>query len=83
MPAGVLPGTKGYSGSDLKALCAEAAMGPVRELGLDVVRSHVGDLRGLTLEDFAAAVQVIKPSVGRDDRGRLEEWSRRFGTHGA
>ena len=42
--------TDGFSGSDLKQLCADAAMGPVRQLG-----SRIKDVRP---EDVSAATTL-------------------------
>lgn len=71
--------TDGYSGSDLAALCKEAAMLPIRELGPAVATASADSVRPILLRDFEAAVHAIKPSVSRDQLQRFLEWTRDFG----
>jgi SpoVK/Ycf46/Vps4 family AAA+-type ATPase len=40
--------TKGYSGADLKSLCAEAAMIPLRSI-VDIENVDIDNIRPLTL----------------------------------
>ncbi|KAF8627417.1 hypothetical protein AX17_006232 [Amanita inopinata Kibby_2008] len=76
--------TEGFSGSDLKELCRNAAMVPVREF----VRSASVDqetlakgqlegfnLRSLSIEDFFAqdGASNLPPIVMEDDRSRLDK----------
>lgn len=68
-----------YSASDLKALCHEAAMGPLREHGGSIATVRASRLRPVMMQDFAAAVQVIRPSVTRQQVQQLEAWSQGFG----
>ena len=51
--------TSGYSASDLTALCREAALGPVRELGAAIANVSVDKIRPVKLADFGDALQVI------------------------
>lgn len=45
--------TEGYSGSDLSAMCKEAAMGPVRELGPAMLKTvRADDMRPICFDDF-------------------------------
>ncbi|CAM9609533.1 unnamed protein product [Ectocarpus sp. 6 AP-2014] len=69
--------TEGYSGSDLKQLCKEAAMQPIRaDLGTRVRTVAVKDVRGINLDDFRAALPKVLPSVSRKTVERYEEWNR-------
>jgi spastin len=43
----VVAATEGYSGSDLAAVCKEAAMGPIRELGAALRTVKAEDVRPL------------------------------------
>jgi spastin len=73
--------TEGYSGSDLTALCREAAMAPLRELKPEALaRVEAGRVRALRLRDFDTARTRIRPSVARESLTELEAWSRRFGS---
>jgi hypothetical protein len=56
--AQVVAATSGYSASDLTALCREAALGPVRELGAAIASVSLDRIRPLRLDDFADALQV-------------------------
>eukprot|EP00903_Cladosiphon_okamuranus_P015055 g13928.t1 len=68
--------TDGYSGSDLKELCKEAAMQPIRDLGKRVRTVAAKDVRGINLGDFRAALPKVLPSVSKKTVERYEEWNR-------
>ncbi|XP_042050389.1 spastin-like [Salvia splendens] len=73
--------TDGYSGSDLQALCEEAAMMPIRELGADILTVQANQVRRLRYGDFRKAMTVIKPSLQRSKWAELERWNREFGSN--
>jgi spastin len=73
--------TEGYSGSDLRALCEEAAMMPIRELGpQNILTIKANQLRPLKYEDFKKAMTVIRPSLQKSKWDELEKWNEEFGS---
>eukprot|EP00929_Paragymnodinium_shiwhaense_P094037 TRINITY_DN54407_c0_g1_i1.p1 TRINITY_DN54407_c0_g1~~TRINITY_DN54407_c0_g1_i1.p1 ORF type:complete len:678 (+),score=112.89 TRINITY_DN54407_c0_g1_i1:75-2036(+) len=82
--------TVDFSGSDLKTLLQEAAMGPVRDaaLGLrkrsaDVQPEALGGPRDISLQDFAAALKRVRPSFDKDQETRHRAFNDEHGTcHG-
>jgi spastin len=72
--------TDGYSGSDLHALCQEAAMVPIRELGGRVNTIKRNEVRQLRYSDFKIALNDIRPSVSRDQLQKFEQWNQQFGS---
>uniref|UniRef100_A0A0D9WLC8 microtubule-severing ATPase n=1 Tax=Leersia perrieri TaxID=77586 RepID=A0A0D9WLC8_9ORYZ len=73
--------TEGYSGSDLRALCEEAAMMPIRELGpQNILTIKANQLRPLKYEDFKKAMTVIRPSLQKSRWDELEKWNEEFGS---
>ena len=76
--------TKGFSGADIKALCTEAAMGPIRELA----RNAQGDLRAVQSIDvprismlhFEAALEAVRPTVSERELTRYIDWNKTFGS---
>ncbi|KAL5058417.1 hypothetical protein RYX36_030021 [Vicia faba] len=73
--------TEGYSGSDLQALCEEAAMMPIRELGPNILTVKANQVRGLRYEDFKKAMSVIRPSLNKSKWEELERWNEEFGSN--
>ncbi|XP_016198872.1 spastin [Arachis ipaensis] len=73
--------TEGYSGSDLQALCEEAAMMPIRELGSNILTVNANQVRGLTYNDFKMAMTVIRPSLKKSKWEELERWNEEFGSN--
>jgi len=76
----VVSQTDGYSASDLTALCKEASMVAIRELGSDIARVRRGRLRPVRNDDFAEALKVIKPSVNTSALQTFDDFTRDFGT---
>ncbi|XP_021756225.1 spastin-like [Chenopodium quinoa] len=72
--------TEGYSGSDLQALCEEAAMMPIRELGPNILTVKANQVRPLRYEDFQNAMTVIRPSLSKSRWEELERWNKEFGS---
>lgn len=72
--------TDGYSGSDLAALCREAAMAPIRELGEAVSTVKADKVRKINLEDIENALSVIRPSVNRRQLAVYENWTQEYGS---
>ena len=73
--------TEGYSGSDMRALCAEAAMGPMRSVGAAFLQGAKEDqLRSIDVGDFCEAASQIRASVSDRDLQMYVEWNRTYGT---
>lgn len=76
--------TDGYSGADIRNLCTEAAMGPIRQLAQ---RSR-GNLNNITAEDvppvtfshFEMALETVTPTVSQADLKRYLEWNSLYGS---
>ncbi|CAK9145816.1 unnamed protein product [Ilex paraguariensis] len=73
--------TDGYSGSDLQALCEEAAMMPIRELGANILTVNANQVRKLRYCDFQKAMTVIRPSVQKSKWQEVEQWNQEFGSN--
>ncbi|GMH21677.1 hypothetical protein Nepgr_023519 [Nepenthes gracilis] len=73
--------TDGYSGSDLQAMCEEAAMVPIRELGAKILTVKANQVRPLRYDDFRKAMSVIRPSLQKSRWEELERWNEEFGSN--
>jgi len=71
--------TDSYSGSDLTALCKEAALLPIRELGTNIMGVDAASVRPLTAADFKKAITQIRPSVSKDSLETYVEWNKMYG----
>ena len=69
----------GYSGSDLAAVCKDAAMGPIRELGSLIASVDVSAVRPISINDFRKAITRVRASVSLEDLKIHEEWNRVYG----
>ena len=72
--------TEGYSASDLTALCKEASMVAIRELGPSIATTAAGELRCVAYKDFVEALKVIKPSVNTNMLMVFDEFTQDFGS---
>ena len=74
--------SQGYSGSDLKALAANAALGPIRRLqaSADVAHIDPSSVGPITLDDFVESFEEIRPSVPQDALQAYVEWNTVFGS---
>jgi katanin p60 ATPase-containing subunit A1 len=86
---GLAQRTDGYSGSDIRLVCKEAAMQPLRRLMdqlkaeyredyLDQVRPEDVTLERITQDDVAVALERTSASDAYDT-AKYEEWQRKFG----
>uniref|UniRef100_A0A1B6G657 microtubule-severing ATPase n=2 Tax=Cuerna arida TaxID=1464854 RepID=A0A1B6G657_9HEMI len=72
--------TDGYSGSDLTGLAKDAALGPIRELNTEQVRSlDPLRVRNITFQDFLEALKRIRRSVSPQSLLTYEKWNREYG----
>eukprot|EP00002_Diphylleia_rotans_P035309 TRINITY_DN7691_c0_g3_i3.p1 TRINITY_DN7691_c0_g3~~TRINITY_DN7691_c0_g3_i3.p1 ORF type:complete len:120 (+),score=16.77 TRINITY_DN7691_c0_g3_i3:263-622(+) len=72
--------TEGYSGSDMRALCTEAAMGPIRSLGDSICSISASSVRPISLPDFEAAMKQVRASVSQKDLQQYVDWNQLFGS---
>lgn len=72
--------TKGYSGADLYALCAEASLGPVRDLGDQIGSVSVDNVRPISYRDFVDACRAVRASVSDSDLTAYVEWNKTYGS---
>ena len=87
----VATATEGYSGADIRLLCREAAMMPMRRLLEGKSTQDVLELRRtgaleklgqITNVDFEAALARTKPSVAHSEEtlGRYKRWEDQYGS---
>lgn len=70
----------GYSASDICAVCRDAALAPLRDWSPEALVSVKSSaIRQVTIKDFEAALQRIKPSVKPESIRECEEWNRKAG----
>ncbi|BDA45630.1 Fidgetin-like protein 1 [Coccomyxa sp. Obi] len=77
----IVAATETYSASDLAALCREAAIIPIRELGQAVNTVSADQVRRMELRDFQVALQSIRPSVNQEQLQQFEKWTQQYGTY--
>uniref|UniRef100_A0A8W7PFT4 Fidgetin-like protein 1 n=1 Tax=Anopheles coluzzii TaxID=1518534 RepID=A0A8W7PFT4_ANOCL len=72
--------TEGFSGADMKVLCHEASMGPIRSIPFDQLGDIAKDqVRPICYEDFRLALTKVKASVSQDDLQQYVVWDRTYG----
>ncbi|TPX74264.1 hypothetical protein CcCBS67573_g04466 [Chytriomyces confervae] len=59
--------TDGYSGSDIDGLVREAALGPIRRLGSNIMSVSVNDVSPVNLQGFHDALTQVRASVSEKD----------------
>lgn len=76
---------EGYSGADIRLICRDASLMPMRRLIANKTPEEIKDLRNkghleveLEMEDFTKALAHIQPSVCSKDVQRFEKWSAEF-----
>lgn len=72
--------TKGFSGADLKALCTDAALGPIRELGSKALEVSANDVPPISYRHFKRALRGMNPSVAQADLDLYKEWNATYGS---
>jgi len=65
--------TEGYSCSDLKALCQEAAMAPIRDIP-DLTRVTATSVRPVRKNDVVAAMATVVPTVSQETLENFSQW---------
>lgn len=73
--------SKGYSGADIKILCSEASLGPIRSIDKTLIE-HISsqDVRPLQKIDFDNAFSRVKSSVSDKDLETLVTWDVTYGS---
>uniref|UniRef100_A0A146L3F9 Fidgetin-like protein 1 n=2 Tax=Lygus hesperus TaxID=30085 RepID=A0A146L3F9_LYGHE len=73
--------TDGFSGADMKHLCQEACLGPIRSLGPSQISSIAAhQVRPVNMSDFTSALKRVHPSVGPDDLHQYVTWNKTYGS---
>ncbi|CAH1176906.1 unnamed protein product [Phaedon cochleariae] len=71
----------GYSGADLRNVCAEASLGPIRSIDAALIeRVRADDVRPLEMRDFEGALGRVRSSVSPADLERYVSWDGTYGS---
>jgi SpoVK/Ycf46/Vps4 family AAA+-type ATPase len=75
--------TAGYSGADMKTLCQEASLGPIRSLSfINIQNIRPDQVRPVTLDDFKSALTRVRASVSPGDLNSYVSWDNLYGSGG-
>lgn len=72
--------SEGFSGADLKILCTEAAMGPLRKFGAKAMDIDSKDVPPISYKHFRQALKQVNPSVAAADLVSHIEWNNTYGS---
>jgi SpoVK/Ycf46/Vps4 family AAA+-type ATPase len=76
--------TQGFSGADIRSLCTEAALCPMREvaisLGNNLQKLQLTDVPSITRSHFEEALQCVTSSVSSVDLQRYIDWNSVYGS---
>ncbi|XP_057664237.1 fidgetin-like protein 1 isoform X1 [Diorhabda carinulata] len=73
--------SEGYSGADIKNLCSEASLGPIRSIDMNMIEHiEANQVRPLLIEDFEKALSRVKSSVSPDDLEQYLSWDKIYGS---
>ena len=72
------------SGADIRSLCQEASMGPVREVAVqsqgNLSSINANTMPAISLLHFEGALDSVLPSVSSADLHRYVEWNNLYGS---
>ncbi len=71
---------EGFSGADLKILCTDAAMEPLREFGAKAMEMNANDLPPISYEHFHQVLCKRNPSVAQSSLASHIEWNNMYGS---
>lgn len=71
--------TAGFSGADLKALCTDAAMGPIRALGARALEVDCNEVPPIVYKHFRQSLRSMNPSVAPSDLEQYLAWDEMYG----
>ena len=76
--------TAGYSGADIKNLCQEASLGPIRSLlsFINIQNICPDQVCPVTLADFKSALTRVRASVSPGDLDSYVSWDKLYGSGG-
>ena len=75
--------TDGYSGADMKCVCQEASLGPIRSLGFaDIQNIQPHQVRPVDIADFKSALTRVRASVAPGDLDNYLAWDKMYGSGG-
>ena len=74
--------TDRYSCSDIRNLCADASMGPVRDLGANLANKDldVSEIPKISLKHFESAMKNVRSSLSKESLQFYNEWNKKFGS---
>ncbi|XP_018570438.1 fidgetin-like protein 1 [Anoplophora glabripennis] len=71
----------GYSGADIKNLCSEASLGPIRSIDISLIEKiQSTEVRPLMMDDFEKAFGRVKSTVSPKDLEQYISWDKTFGS---
>ena len=72
--------TDGYSCSDLKHLCSDASMGPIRDLGANILNMSNDFIPTILYKHFMISIDNVKPSLSNDLQNYYNDWNNKYGS---
>ncbi|XP_028141955.1 fidgetin-like protein 1 [Diabrotica virgifera virgifera] len=71
----------GYSGADIKSLCSEASLGPIRSIDMSMIEHiQANEVRPLLMEDFEKSLNRVRSSVSPKDLEHYLIWNKTYGS---